>query len=135
MTPPMEDVCARARVEPWMAEWRACWHTGWRWWLWRMVAPGLVRRISAWPPMVRLEAGLREMVTMPNLLEEDPLHEITLYVDRHNHIHVHHPKATNSEQLILVANVLLKASQIVAAQAGAQVVSQPLQKANKESRT
>ena len=57
-------------------------------------------------------------------MEEDGLKKISLYVDRHNHIHVHHPQATKQEDLILVANVLLKASQVVAAQAGAQVVSQ-----------
>ncbi len=85
----------------------------------------LLRRLSAWAPVARLEAALREVITMPNLLEEDPLHEISLYVDRHNHIHVHHPQASKPEDLILVANVLLKASQVVAAQAGAQVVSQP----------
>jgi len=85
----------------------------------------LLRRLSGWPPVARLEAAFREIITMPSLLEEDPLQEISLYVDRHNRIHVHHPQATKQEDLILVANVLLKASQVVAAQAGAQVVSQP----------
>ena len=84
-----------------------------------------LRRLSAWPPVARLEAAFREVITMPNLLEEDPLHEISLYVDRHQRIHVHHPQAQTQEAMILVANVLLKASQVVAAQAGAQVVSQP----------
>ncbi len=93
-------------------------------WIRRMDGEPL-RRMSGWPPMARMEAAIREVLTMPNLLEEDPLHEISLYVDRHNHIHVHHPQATKPEDLILVANVLLKASQVVAAQAGAQVVSQP----------
>lgn len=100
------------------------WWAAVRAWITRMDGAWL-RRLSRWPPVARLEAAIREVITMPNLLEEDPLHEISLYVDRHNHIHVHHPQATNSEQLILVANVLLKASQVVAAQAGAQVVSQP----------
>ena len=67
---------------------------------------------------------MREILTMPNLLEHDPVQEISLYVDRDQRIHVHHPQATTQEALILVANVLLKASQVVAAQAGAQVVSQ-----------
>ena len=100
------------------------------WWAWVRAWIGrmdgsLLRRLSAWPPVARLEAALRDIITMPSLLEEDPLQEISLYVDRHNHIHVHHPQATKPEDLILVANVLLKASQVVAAQAGAQVVSQP----------
>ena len=99
------------------------------WWAWarawiRRMDGALLRRLSAWPPVARLEAALRDVITMPSLLEEDPLQEISLYVDRHNHIHVHHPQATKPEDLILVANVLLKASQVVAAQAGAQVVSQ-----------
>ena len=91
----------------------------------RRLDGAVLRRLSAWPPVARLEAALRDVITMPSLLEEDPLQEISLYVDRHNHIHVHHPQATKPEDLILVANVLLKASQVVAAQAGAQVVSQP----------
>jgi len=101
-------------------------------WIGRMDGTAL-RRLSAWPPVARLEAAFREVITMPNLLEEDPLHEISLYVDRHNRIHVHHPQATKQEDLILVANVLLKASQVVAAQAGAQVVSQPKTAVGKET--
>jgi hypothetical protein len=103
------------------------WWAHLRAWIKRMDGTAL-RRLSAWPPVARLEAAFREVITMPNLLEEDPLHEISLYVDRHNHIHVHHPQASKPEDLILVANVLLKASQVVAAQAGAQVVSQPQSK-------
>ena len=108
------------------------------WWAWarawiRRMDGTALRRLSAWPPVARLEAAFREVVTMPSLLEEDPLHEISLYVDRHNRIHVHHPQATKQEDLILVANVLLKASQVVAAQAGAQVVSQPKTAAGKEA--
>lgn len=98
---------------------------GWRWWVWRMVAPGLLKRLSAWPPVAKAETALREIVAMPSLLEEDPLHEISLYVDRHQKVHVHHPQAATRDDMILVANVLLRASQVVAAQAGAQVVSQP----------
>ena len=100
------------------------WWGGARAWIRRMDG-ALLRRLSGWPPVARLEAAFREIITMPSLLEEDPLQEISLYVDRHNRIHVHHPQATKQEDLILVANVLLKASQVVAAQAGAQVVSQP----------
>ena len=87
-------------------------------WIRRMDGTAL-RRMSGWPPVARLEAALREVITMPSLLEEDPLHEISLYVDRHQKIHVHHPQATKQEALILGANVLLKASQGGAAQAGA----------------
>ncbi len=99
---------------------------GWRWWLWRIGARGLLARLSAWPPVAKLEAALREILTMPDLLEDDPLHEISLYVDRHQRVHVHHPQATTRDDMILVANVLLRASQVVAAQAGAQVVSEPI---------
>ena len=108
------------------------------WWAWvrawiRRMDGTALRRLSAWPPVARLEAAFHEVITMPHLLEEDPLHEISLYVDRHNRIHVHHPQATKQEDLILVANVLLKASQVVAAQAGAQVVSQPKTAVGKEA--
>lgn len=97
----------------------------WREWLRRIGQWDALQRVSAWPSVARIEAGFREIVTMPNLLDEDPLQEISLYLSRKGEISVHHPRAQTQEQMILVANILLKASQVVAAQAGAQVVSQP----------
>ena len=117
MTPPEgADVCMDAARPV-----RRPWWPGWRQWL-DSGAP--LTNAQAWPRLARFEAGVREILTMPNLLEHDPVQEISLYVDRDQRIHVHHPQATTQEALILVANVLLKASQVVAAQAGAQVVSQ-----------
>lgn len=108
----------RARLRAW-----------WREWLRRVGHWDALRRLSAWPSVARIEAGFREIVTMPNLLDEDPLQEISLYLSRKGEISVHHPQAQTQEQMILVANILLKASQVVAAQAGAQVVSQSQPKA------
>lgn len=119
MTPPTAEALAMGTVT------RRSWPRAWWDWCVRAVRTWEpMRDLNGWPPVPRLEAALRAMVRTPTLLDEDPLHEISLYVDRHNKIHVHHPQAQTQEQLILVANVLLKASQVVAAQAGAQVVSQ-----------
>ena len=120
MTPPEGlEVCMEA-ARPVRRSWGAWW-PGWRQWV---AAGASLTNPQTWPRLARFEAALREIVTMPNLLEHDPVQEISLFVDREQRIHVHHPQAQTREAMILVANVLLKASQVVAAQAGAQVVSQ-----------
>ena len=118
MTPPEGlDVCMDTAQPV-----RRPWWPGWRQWL---ASGAPLTDAQTWPRLAHLEAGLREILTMPNLLDHDPVQEISLYVDRDQRIHVHHPQAQTQEAMILVANVLLKASQVVAAQAGAQVVSHP----------
>jgi hypothetical protein len=63
----------------------------------------------------------RQVLRPPNLLDEDPLLELSLYVTRDGRVQIHHPIPKSKEDLIQYANSLLIASQVVAAQAGARI--------------
>ncbi len=77
--------------------------------------------MRAW--IARTDTAARRVLAPPNLLDEDPALELSLYVTRDGKVQIHHPVPKSKEDLIQYANALRIASQVVAAQAGARVTA------------